>query len=132
MTNHRNTSTPLHIAAWICQILLALTLLWASGMKLFKPASQLAQMWPWTAPNPLLTKLTGVLDFLGALGLILPQMLRIRPILTAYTAYAIIALMVAASVFHITRGEASQIGINVVFALMAAFIAWVRSKKTPA
>ncbi len=85
-------------------------------------------MWPWTAENAALVKLTWVLDLLAAMGLILPILLRIQPKLTVYTAYGIITLMVAASVFHITRGETSQIGINIFFAIIAAFIAWGRQE----
>ena len=119
----------MNIILWVAQILLAVTLVWASSMKLFQPADKLAEMWPWTADNTTLVKLTGVLDILAAIGLILPAMLRIQPKLTIYTAYAIILLMVAAIVFHISRGEGSQIGINIFFTIVAIFIAWGRQNK---
>jgi uncharacterized membrane protein len=116
----------LNITAWIGQVLLAATLLWAAYMKWFQPADQLALMWPWTADNPMLTRITGVFDVLGGLGLVLPTALRIRPILTVYAAYGIIALMLAAIIFHISRGEASQTGFNVFVILLTGFVAWVR------
>ncbi|MFD2521797.1 DoxX family protein [Emticicia soli] len=128
MTKHQTLSKPLNIATWICQILLSLTLLWAAGMKLFQPIDQLAQQWPWTADNPILTRVAGIIDLLGGLGLVLPMALRIKPMLTLYAAYGTIALMVAASVFHISRGEASLIGFNIFVAFVAGFIAWARSK----
>ena len=126
MTNKQSTSKTLHILLWVTQGLLSATLLWASATKLFKPAAELAQMWPWTAQHRGLVLFTGILDLLGALGLILPGILRIRPQLTRYAAYGIIALMIAASIFHISRGEAALIGINIVVAAMATFIAWGR------
>lgn len=129
MTQNQILSKPLNIAAWIFQILLSLTLLWAAGMKLFKPIEQLSQQWPWTADNPVLTRVAGIVDLLGGLGLVLPMVLRIRPALTLYAAYGTIALMVAASIFHISRGEVSQIGFNIFIALVAGFVVWVRSKK---
>jgi len=122
----QTSSKALNIAAWVGQVLLAVTLVWAAGMKLFQPIDQLAQMWPWTGDNPTLTKITGVFDILGGLGLVLPAALRIKPVLTIYAAWGIIALMVAAIVFHVSRGEASQIGFNVFVVLLAAFIGWVR------
>ena len=64
-------------------------------------------------------------------GLILPALLRTKPGLTPIAALGIIALMLCASVFHISRGEGSAIGVNVVFAIIAAFIAWGRFKKVP-
>jgi hypothetical protein len=72
-----------------------------------------------------------VLDLLAGIGLILPAALRIRPKLTIYAAYGTVALMLAASIFHIGRGEASQIGVNIFFGTVAVFIAWGRQEKAP-
>lgn len=127
MTNQQKASKVLHITLWIAQVLLAAVLIWAAGMKLFKPIEELAIMWPWTGQvAPALVKLTGIIDILGALGLILPSLLRIKPNLTPIAAIGVIALMVCASIFHIVRGEASLIGVNIFFAIVAAFIAWGR------
>lgn len=126
-TNEQKTSKALNITLWVAQALLAASMIWAAGMKLFQPAEKLSEMWPWVADHPALVKLTGIIDLLAAIGLILPALLRIQPQLTVYAAYGTIALMVAASIFHISRGEASLIGINVFFAALAAFIAWGRN-----
>ncbi|MCF6406859.1 DoxX family protein [Chitinophaga filiformis] len=127
MTNQQKSSGAMHIILWIAQIILAAGFLWAAAMKLFQPIEKLAAMWPWTGQvSSLIVRLLGVIDLLGALGLILPTLLRIRPGLTAITAVAIIVLMLCASVFHIVRGEAAVIGVNIFFALIAAFIAWGR------
>lgn len=129
MTETTRISKGLNVTAWIAQGLLSLTFIWAAYMKLFSPADELAKMWPWTAGNTSLVKLTGLIDLLAGLGLVLPGILRLRPKLIVYAAYGTIALMVAASVFHILRGEASQIGFNVFVILLAIFIAWARTKK---
>jgi hypothetical protein len=71
-----------------------------------------------------------MIDLPGGLGIILPSLLRIKPWLTPVAAVAIVAQMVGASAFHIARGEASDIGANIVFALMALFIGWGRWKTT--
>ncbi|RYE25336.1 MAG: DoxX family protein [Sphingobacteriaceae bacterium] len=132
MTNGQKSSKALHITIWVVQIVLAASFIWAAGMKLFSPVSQLAAMWPWVAEVPgSLVKFTGVIDLLGAIGLILPSVLRIRPKLTPIAALAVIVLMVCASIFHITRGETSVIGANLVFGIMAAFVAWGRFSKAP-
>lgn len=88
-------------------------------------------MWPWTAGHPVLVKLTCIPDLLAGIGLIFPALLRIRPALTVYAAYATVILMIAASAFHLARGETAQIGVNVFFAVFAVFIAWDRGKKAP-
>jgi uncharacterized membrane protein YphA (DoxX/SURF4 family) len=126
------SSKVLNITLWIAQILLALTLIWAASMKLFQPIEKLAAMWPWAGQvPPSLVKCTGMVDLLGGLGLILPALLRIKPKLTPIAALGIIALMICASVFHISRGEGAMIGPNIVFALIAIFIAWGRFRKVP-
>ncbi len=132
MADQHNPSKTLNITLWIAQILLAATFIWAASMKLFQPIEKLSAMWPWVGQVPVaLVNFTGVIDLLGALGVILPALFRIRPKLTPITAVAIIILMICASVFHIVRGEASVIGVNVIFALIAAFIAWGRFGKAP-
>lgn len=131
MASEQKTSKTMNILLWIAQVFLTVSLIWSSTMKLFQPADKLAEMWPWTVENASLVKLTGVLDFLAAIGLVLPALLRIQPKLTIYAAYGTIALMIAAGIFHIARGEASQIGVNIFFAVFAVFIAWGRLKKAP-
>ncbi len=129
MANEQKTSKTMNILLWIAQVLLSTTFMWSATMKLFQPADQLAEMWAWAAGNTGLVQLTGVLDLLAGIGLIAPALLRIQPVLTVYAAYGTLALMTAASIFHIARGEASQIGINIFFAVVAAFIAWGRQRK---
>jgi hypothetical protein len=118
----------MNILLWIAQCLLSATFIWSAFMKLFQP-DKVAQMWPWAAENPMLSKITGVLDLLAGIGLILPALLGIQPRLTIYAAYGSILLMISASVFHVSRGEGSQIGFNIFVAVLAAFIAWGRQKK---
>jgi len=125
-------SRALHIALWAVQLLLAATLLWAGATKWFQPTEKLSALWPWTGEVPrTFVKLTGVVDVFGALGLTLPSLFRTQPKLIPIAGLGVIALMVCASVFHIVRGEASGIGVNIVFAGMAAFVAWGRFKKAP-
>lgn len=104
---------------WIAQSLVAATLAWAAFMKLFQPVSAL---WPWAGEVPLaFVKLTGVIDLLGAAGLMVPTFTRIA-------AMGVTALMVCASVFHMVRGEISSIWINIVLAIISIFIILGRSK----
>ncbi len=122
----------LNITLWIVQLLLAATLIWAAGAKWFMPADKLTAMWPWTSQlSSLLVKITGVFDFLGGLGLVLPALLHIKPKLVPVAAIGLVLLMICATVFHVSRGEASSIGFNIVFALLAAFVAWGRLTKAP-
>lgn len=118
----------LNIILWIFQILLAVTFIWAGAMKLFQP-SELP--WLWVKENPGLVTISGIFDLLAGFGLTLPSLLRVQPKMTIYAAYGTIALMISASIFHIIRGEANQIGFNIFILLSAIFIAWGRLKKAP-
>ncbi|WP_206073570.1 DoxX family protein [Maribacter sp. 4G9] len=119
------------MALWVAQGLISLTLIWAGYTKLFQPIEETAKMLPWALDNPGLLKFTGIVDLLGGIGIVLPAALKIQPKLTVFAAYGTIALMIAASVFHISRGEASLIGMNIFFLVLAWFIAWGRTKKAP-
>ena len=118
-----NYSKILNIILWIAQGLLAATLVWAGFTKLFTPESL---PFPWVKDSPTLVPLTGIIDLLGGVGILLPALLRIQPRLIIWAAYGILALMITASIFHITRGEAKDIGFNIFMGLLALFVAWGR------
>lgn len=125
MANHQKT---IHVLLWIAQVLLATTFIWTASMKLFMPDNL---PWPWIQEHPGWVQATGILDLLAGSGLVLPAWLRIQPKLTVYAAYGIIILMIAASTFHILRGEAAQIGLNIFVAFTSLFIVWGRLRKAP-
>ncbi|GAB3557682.1 DoxX family protein [Spirosoma fluminis] len=132
MIDQQPYSRTIHNMLWVAQVSLAASLVWAAGMKLVQPVDKLSAMWPWVGQVPAaLVKFTGLVDLLGAIGLILPSLVRIKPKLTPIAAIGIIVLMLCASIFHIGRGEASGIGVNIVFAIIAAFVAWGRLRKVP-
>ena len=121
----------MHIALWVAQIVLAAFFIMGAIMK-FLPIEKMSQMMPWMGEVPALAvRLLGVVDLLGALGLLIPSMLRIRPRLTPVAAVCIITLMLCAIIFHISRNEAHAIGVNIFSIALAAFIAWGRWKKAP-
>ncbi|MFK7810676.1 MAG: DoxX family protein [Saprospiraceae bacterium] len=129
--SNQNNNKGMNIGLWVAQVLVALTLIWGAYAKLMMPAEELAAMMPWTADSPSLATLTGVVDLLGGLGLILPALLKIQPKLTIYAAYGTMLLMVAGSIFHGSRGEFPLIGMNLFILALAYFIAWGRTKKAP-
>ena len=121
-------SKTMNIILWLVQGLLAVTFIWAGAMKLSQPTEL---PWLWVKENPRLVTISAILDLLAGFGLILPALLRIKPILTIYAAYGTTALMIGASIFHISRGESSQIGFNIFMLILAFFVAWGRQKKSP-
>ena len=131
MENHQESSKAIHISLWVAQVVLAALLVMGAVMK-FMPIEKIAVMMPWMGQvSPIFLRLLGLVDLLGAIGLIIPALLRIKPQLTPWAALCVMALMISASIFHVSRGEASAIGFNIFSALIAAFIAWGRFKKAP-
>ncbi|SMG17053.1 DoxX family protein [Arenibacter troitsensis] len=122
-------SKALNVLLWIAQGLIALTLIWAAYAKLLQPIEETAKMLPWALDNPKLLTFTGIIDLLGGIGIILPAALKIQPKLSVYAAYGTIVLMIAASIFHVSRGESSLIGMNIFFFMLAVFVVWGRTKK---
>ncbi len=126
MTTEQKTSKTFNIILWIAQGFLALTFVWAGFMKVFKPEDL---PFTWVKDNASLVLFTGVIDLLAGIGIVLPTILHVKTKLTIFAAYGIIALMISASIFHISRDEAKDIGFNIFMLLVAVFVAWGRQKK---
>ena len=111
---------------WILQALLAVAMLGAGAQKLTKTKDQLmasGQMdWTEDFPEPQI-KGIGALEVLAAIGLILPALLDIAPVLVAVAASGVVLLMLGAAATHIRRKEQQMVVVNVVIAAIALFIA---------
>src|SRR2546423_12727558 len=91
----RFTTTRARVTLWLIQGLLAALFLFAGGFKLALPLAALAKMSPLPAP---FLKFIGACEVTGALGLILPGVLRIRTGLTPLAAAGLVVIMTSASV----------------------------------
>jgi len=112
---------------WIVQVLLALLFLFAGGAKLVLSAEALKG--PVAIPV-LFLRFIGVCEILGALGLILPGLLRIRPGLTPLAAAGLVIIMIGATVTNLAGGAAPVALITLVVGLLAAFVAYGRWRLT--
>jgi uncharacterized membrane protein YphA (DoxX/SURF4 family) len=125
-------SRGLHVALWIVQVLLALVFLMAGVTHAVMPVAQAAASSPWMADVPLwFARFVGIAELAGALGLVLPAATRRSPWLTPLAAVGLVLVMALAIPFHIMRGEANVIGVNIVVAALAAFVAWGRGRRVP-
>lgn len=120
-----------NVLLWLAQVIVAAMFFFGFYGKVLQPVEETAKMMPWVAEQPGLATFTGIVDLLGALGLILPALLRIQPKLTTYAAYGGILLMVAGTAFHVMRGETAVIGFNFFLMALLGFIIWGRTKKVP-
>lgn len=121
----------LHIGLWVAQVLLAVAFGMSGAMKLVTPIDQLAEKMTWIASTGSLVRFIGFSEVAGALGMLLPSALRIKPVLTPVAALGFVVIMVLASGVHASRGEFGVIGANVVLGGLAAFVAFGRLKKAP-
>ena len=115
-------------ALWIVQGLLAAVFLFAGGMKLVLPLDELTG--PVAVPGVFL-RFIGVCEVLGALGLILPGLLRVRPGLTPLAAAGLMIIMIGATGITLVAGEFVAALISLVVGLLAAFVAYGRWRLAP-
>jgi uncharacterized membrane protein YphA (DoxX/SURF4 family) len=115
-------------ALWIIQSLLAALFLFAGGTKLILPLDVLTSM---GSPNQIalpgwFVRFIGVVEVLGALGLILPGLLRIRPGLTPLAAAGLVIIMIGATVLTLAGGDVAPALIPLAVGLLSAFVAYGR------
>jgi len=122
----------LNIFLWIAQVILAGMFFMAGYAKISTSVEVAAQQMPWATDIPeMLFRFIGISEMAGALGLVLPALLRIQPRLTPLTVMGLTAIMFFAAMFHISRGEYAMLGTNVFLALIAFFVYWGRTRKFP-
>ena len=71
-------------------------------------------------------KAIGVVEVLGALGLVLPALTGVAPVLTPIAAAGLAITMLLAAAVHLRRGEKSNVAVNLVLFALAAFVAVMR------
>ncbi|MEU4452722.1 DoxX family protein [Nocardioides sp. NPDC023903] len=124
----------MHIALWITAGLLALVALAGGITKTFMPLEKLAQhdgaAWIRDA-RPSFVRTLGVLEILAAIGLTLPAVLGVAPVVVPITAACWIALMIGAMITHGRLGQAKLVMVNVVYLALALFIVVGRFGPTP-
>ena len=121
-----STQTPSQkttVLLWIIQGLLALVFMFAGVMKFVMPIEEMTKQVP--LPG-LFLRFIGVAEVLGAIGLILPGLLRIRPGLTPLAAAGLAIITVGATVVTLMIGGGATALFPLVVALLSAFVAYGR------
>jgi hypothetical protein len=114
------------IAYWIVAALLAIFYLYAGGKKVAQTREQLQPMMGWVDRVPMpLVRTIGVLEVLGAAGLILPPLTGIAPWLAVAAAIGFVLIQVGGIALHVSRGEARLIGLNIALLAAAGAAAWL-------
>ena len=118
----------MNIVLWVIAGLLAAAFLMAGAMKLAQPPAKLVASgmgWAGTFP-PAAVKAIGALEVLAAIGLILPAVTGIAPVLVPLAATGLVLMMAGAIVVHLLRKEISGAVPGLVLLILAAVVAWGR------
>ena len=116
----------MNIVLWILQVLLALAF-FIHGRMMLQPPTQAQPGMSYIHDLPAgLRRFIGVVEILGGIGLILPALVNVLPILTPIAATGLVIIMVLAAMYHVPRREYPNIVLNLVLAALALFVAYGR------
>jgi hypothetical protein len=119
----------MNLALWIVAGLLAAVFLFAGSSKLFIPREKLAKApgGGWTLDFSVgFVKALGAVEILGAVGLILPALLDIAPVLVPLAALGLGLIMIGAALVEFRRQEFKHVLVNLTYLALIAFVAWGR------
>lgn len=115
----------MNVALWIAAGMLALVALAGGISKTFVPLEKLSQHdgAAWTrGVRPAYVKTLGVLEILAAIGLILPAVVDVAPVMVPVTAACWIVLMIGAMITHGRLGQFKLVMVNTVYVVLAVLI----------
>lgn len=116
---------------WIIQWVLGVFFILVGLMHFIVPEGLPGPMsWMYDLSDPLHT-VSGVVEILGGLGLILPGLTKIRPELTVFAAAGLALVMVGAAAWHVSRGEVQNVVQNLIIAGVLTNVAYGRWKLSP-
>ncbi len=118
----------MNLALWIVQASLAALFLFAGGMKLVMPIEEMTK--EIAMPGGFL-RFIGVAEVLGAIGLILPWLLRIRPNLTPLAAAGLAIIMIGATVMTLIMGDIPTALVPMATGMLCVFVAYGRWRLAP-
>ncbi|MEC0229583.1 DoxX family protein [Paenibacillus alba] len=113
----------MNIALWIVQGLVALGFVYSGWLKAFQYDKAKAS-WGWVKDvSKEFVVFIGLVELLGALGIVLPQATNVSPVLTPIAAVGLAAVVLFGALFHVKRKEYREISVNFVFFAFAVFVA---------
>jgi uncharacterized membrane protein YphA (DoxX/SURF4 family) len=118
----------MNITLWIITGLLAVAFLASGTVKLAQPKEKLVTSGLGVLEdfNSGTVKAIGTLEVLAAVGLILPALLDIAPVLVPLAAVGVVLLMVGAAIAHLRRHEVPAVVVNLSVLALAVLVAWGR------
>ena len=119
----------MNLALCIVAGVLAAVFLLAGSTKLFIPRESMAKApgGGWVLDfSAGFVKALGAVEILGAVGLILPALLDIAPVLVPLAALGLGLIMIGAAIVEFRRQEFKHMLLNLTYLALIAFVAWGR------
>lgn len=114
------------VGYWVAASLLAVLYLFAGGVKVVRSKDQLRPLMEWVDSMPLsLVRAIGVLEVLGALGLILPPLTGIATGLAFAAAIGLVVIQAGAIALHLSRGDTGSLWLNGSLLALAGGAIWL-------
>ncbi len=120
----------MNIVLWVIQILIGALFLFAGVVKFVTPIEKMTAGMKVPIPGSLLLFI-GVVEVLGGLGLILPSLLKVKPILTPLAAIGLAIIMVGAVGITLAGGDVAPAITPLAVGLLCVFVAYGRWKTKP-
>ena len=112
------------IAYWIVAGLLGVLYMYGGWAKIVRNKEQLEPMMEWVEQVPMWqVRLIGVIEIAGVVGLILPPLIGVVPLLAVAAAIGFVILQFFAAAMHASRNGVRDTGLNVALILLAALAA---------
>jgi len=127
----KKKSKVLNVSLWVAQSILAIMLLMAGVMK-FTTSIEDQRKMEWAKHiSEGFIHFVAIAELLGAVGLLLPSILKIKPRLTVWAAIGAAIVFVSALILNISVGDMKPMGFLIVLTGLAMFIIWGRGIKAP-
>lgn len=125
-SNHRKL-VMLDIVFWFVQWVIAVAFVASGAMKVLQPVGKLTDSMAWVPTvKPSTVKLIGIAEVLGGLGLVLPSLMGIAPILAPIAAVALALVMMLAAIKHFQMNDAKGAVPSIVLFVLSVVVAVVR------
>ncbi|MFJ7248877.1 DoxX family protein [Kitasatospora sp. NPDC098652] len=117
-------------ALWTVTALLAAAYLLGGAFKVLVPKERIAaagRSGRWVEDfSAAGVRAIGALEVLAALGLVLPALLHVAPVLVPLAALGLVLMMAGAAAVRLRRREYPLVAVDALYLLLAAFVAWGR------
>ena len=122
----------MNVVLWLLQVVLALVFLAAGVAKLVRPKEALLdRMGALRDYHPAVVKLIGLVEVLGALGVVVPLAVGVAPGLVPWAALGLASVALAAAVLHAERRDYAPLPVHAVLLVMAVTVMVGRSADVP-